>query len=159
MAKGFEYIDRVGPSFVSHSGGWLAMFCVALASVSPCAHAQEVTIARGKCATTIECAEQMVTLANNLLAENAELRKRVASTENELATQSEALKTVRKDFDALRNSLLTHQKAEGLPLNGAVNNSDCPDGMYVVGVFLRSVMGGAGMIQNGFVKCRPLLLR
>lgn len=112
-----------------------------IGSIVPGAMSQETPT----CETVIECAQQMVTLANDLKVENASLRAEIAVLKEELNKQKTALDSGDASLKAAVNKALSelHTFPEGewqvLDMNdssrGPGNPQDrfCPSGQLMTG--------------------------
>ncbi len=102
-----------------------------------------------KCATVVECANQMVDIANNLkaqntalLSKNQDLTARIQNLENTVNNHSSRIDEANKTETSLRNDLnrvnaksLPQDRGRCVKIDGGRNGEDlwCPAGTYVAG--------------------------
>lgn len=119
-----------------------------LVLMSP-AYAQDATT----CDTVKDCAQQMVTRANELKAENAELLKRINELEKALTAQAQEVnKELDKRFEAIRSGSIVYPT-----VGGNAQSASCPDGTFMVAARFQVGPGGtAGIVSNILPVCRNL---
>lgn len=115
-------------------------------------HAEEAKDAG--CRTVKDCAQEMVSIASDLKADNEKLHRRITQLEEALAATAKELRTERdSQWKAMREKNQTH-----IVNNGGNGESEvCPVGFYMVGAKWQSDGGGPHGIISWFAPvCRRL---
>ena len=124
------------------------ILCTAVLAVMAASYTPALSQA-AKCATVVECANQMVVIATDLKSTNAqlvtkntELQTRVQALENQIRDQAHRIDaangtetTLRTDLNQVSSKPLPREQGKCQKVDSGVNGGDlwCPAGFYMAG--------------------------